>query len=92
MSHSLRKTPIVGNRRCRSERSDKKRWHARLRVAERTRLRTAPDFDSVVPVSVHEVSSPEAMAKQGKHYVDRESQVALKWEQGPRNLLHVHVK
>ncbi|EKE16636.1 MAG: hypothetical protein ACD_10C00882G0001, partial [uncultured bacterium] len=71
MSRSRRrKTPIVGNTTCRSERQDKKLWHQRWRTRERNTLASAsPEaLSSHLPLSENQVSSVWSMGKDGHSY------------------------
>jgi len=70
MSRSRRKTPIVGNTTCRSERQDKKRWHQRWRTRERTALASAsPEALSAhLPLLENQVSNVWSMGKDGRSY------------------------
>lgn len=66
MSRSRRRTPIIGNCACRSERSDKKDWHGRMRA--RTRLAILR-MDENMP-EVREVSDPWTFGKDGKQWFE----------------------
>lgn len=70
MSRSRRKTPIVGNTTCRSERHDKKLWHQRWRACERNALANAsPEtWDSHLPILENQVSNVWSMGKDGHSY------------------------
>ena len=70
MSLSRRKTPIVGHTTCRSERQDKKLWHQRGRIRERTTLASAsPEALSAhLPLLENQVSNVWSMGKDGRSY------------------------
>ena len=70
MSRSVRKTPIMGITTCRSEREDKKIWHRRWRVHERTELAvmSLDDTDNRLAVSVKQLSNVWDMGKDGRQY------------------------
>jgi len=76
MSRSHRKTPIVGITNCSSEKLDKKIWHKRWRTCERASMAKVcvDNFDSYIPLLVHDVSSVWDFGKDGKQYWSRESQ------------------
>ena len=80
MSRSRRrKTPIVGNTTCRSERQDKKLWHQRWRTRERNTLASAsPEaLSSHLPLSENQVSSVWSMGKDGHSYWPIAHQVVM---------------
>jgi hypothetical protein len=62
MSRSVKHTPMFSYIRVRSEATDKKIWHGRLRAHERTVLASGGED---MP-HVKEVSNPWTMAKDGK--------------------------
>jgi hypothetical protein len=70
MSRSRRKTPIIGNTTCRSERQDKKLWHQRWRTCERNVLASAsPEaWESHLPILEKQVSNVWLMGKDGRSY------------------------
>lgn len=79
MSRSRRKTPIIGNTTCRSERQDKKTWHGRWRTRERNALSSAsPEaLDSHLPLLENEVGNVWSMGKDGHSYRPISRQVAM---------------
>ena len=79
MSRSRRKTPIVGNTTCRSERQDKKLWHQRWRTRERNALASAsPEaLSSHLPLLENQVSSVWSMGKDGHSYWPIAQQVVM---------------
>lgn len=78
MSRSARKTPVIGNTTCRSERNDKKLWHQRWRARERTALASASpeNLSDYLPVLETQVSNVWSMGKDGHSYKPLGSQVA----------------
>ncbi len=57
VSHSRRKTPIVGNTMCRSESKDKQLWHRRLRRhAHAALVKVETENDGHMTVLENEVS------------------------------------
>lgn len=65
MSRSRRKQPISAITTAKSERSDKKLWHKKLRSKEKQRLKS-DDLDNYTPLTANEVSNPWTFAKDGK--------------------------
>lgn len=79
MSRSVRKTPIIGFSTAKSEAADKKRWHSKWRSRVRSRLKSLPpdQIDSnITPVEI-DVVTVGSMAKDGKQYFARSSQVVV---------------
>lgn len=70
MTHSRKKTPIVGTTSADSEKADKLQAHRRERRKVREVLHVEADPE-VLP-HTHEVSDPWVMAKDGKIYVGDE--------------------
>lgn len=68
MARSYRKTPICGITTARSEKSDKKIWHSRMRARTLTHIRSGRDLD-VMPL-VREVSNVWDFAKDGRQRFD----------------------
>lgn len=68
MARSRRKTPISGITTARSEKSDKKLWHSRMRARLRTHIMSGGDAD-LTPL-VREVSNVWSFAKDGKSRFD----------------------
>lgn len=69
MSRSHKHTPVSSNASPVSEKSDKKIWHSRMRAKQRDQLAHADEHaEDLLPVSVHEVSNPYSMAKDGRSY------------------------
>jgi len=79
MSRSRRKTPIIGNTTCRSERQDKKIWHQRWRCRERNALASAsPEaLESHLPLLENQVSNVWSMGKDGHSYWPISHQVVM---------------
>jgi len=79
VSRSRRKTSIVGNTNCRSERQDKKIWHQRWRTLERAALTSASakKLSNFLPLLENQVSSSWTMDKDGKHFFSPDRQVVL---------------
>ena len=79
MSRSHRKTPIIGNTTCRSERQDKKIWHQRWRSRGRNALISAsPEaLDSHLPLLENQVSNVWSMGKDGHSYWPIADQVVM---------------
>jgi hypothetical protein len=69
MSRSIRKTPIFGHAKARSEAADKRLWHKRWRAKERGQLANVSTESDHVTVHRDEVSSTWAMAKDGKSWL-----------------------
>ena len=67
MTHSRKKTPIVGTNNSVSEKADKLMAHRRERKKVREVLHV--EVDPEVLPHTHEVSDPWVMAKDGKVYV-----------------------
>ena len=67
MTHSRKKTPIVGSHNALSEKTDKLLAHRRERKKVREVLHV--EVDPEVLPHTHEVSDPWVMAKDGKVYV-----------------------
>ncbi len=71
MSRSKRKSLFSANTLCRSERLDKKIWHRRWRVHERSSLATTLHFDnldSYLPIHERQISNVWLMGKDGRNY------------------------
>ena len=68
MARSYRKTPICGITTARSEKSDKKIWHSRMRARTRTYINSGRDLDTM-PIE-REVSNVWDFAKDGKQRFD----------------------
>ena len=68
MSRSYRHQPIRAITTSRSEKTDKRIWHARLRARERTRLESASaeQLEAHAGTRPREVSDPWGMSKDGK--------------------------
>ena len=68
MSRSKRKTPIFGVTTAESERSDKQRWHKKLRRKVVSELRQIDETatDGINLPTAKEVSNPWKMGKDGK--------------------------
>lgn len=68
MSHSVRRSPVIGNTTATSEKEDKQLAHRR----HRRRVHQALDQDPEIPVLPHrrETSNPWTMDKDGKHRFD----------------------
>jgi hypothetical protein len=64
MSRSKKRTPITGVTAARSEKTDKRLWHRRLR----RKVRLAIGRDALVFPDPREVSNPWTMAKDGKWF------------------------
>ena len=80
MSRSLRKTPIFGHAKARSEREDKMIWHQRFRSRERNALAVVARDDNLAEhVTTHfkQVSNPWGMEKDGKSYSSKRLQQAV---------------
>jgi len=74
MSHSFKKTPIIGN--CSgSEKQDKKFSHRKFRAAERECLSNDLDF----PVKQQEVCNNWDFAKDGKQYLRKLDDLTKKY-------------
>jgi len=85
MARSYKKTPIIGNASCSSEKEDKKCWHSRFRAANRDALasidealvieESRADSEYDIPVedlvfpATKEVSDPWGFGKDGKHWI-----------------------
>jgi hypothetical protein len=67
MSRSKKKTPIHGVTKCKSEKKDKKMWHAKFRHTEKQRLKTE-DLDDFITTHEREVSNDWSFGKDGKSY------------------------
>lgn len=65
MSRSKRKTPIVGNAICRSEKEDKQIANRKLRRAQKQAINNG---DEILPLK-REKSNVWAFGKDGKHYM-----------------------
>ena len=65
MSHSMKKTPVVGNA-SHSEKEDKRIANRKMRRIVRTKLHTGREE---LPVSMKEVSDIWTMAKDGKSWM-----------------------
>lgn len=70
MSRSYRKTPIIGNTTCRSEREGKKLWHKSWRIRERAVLAgvTVDTLNVYTPLQKNQVSSLWNLGKDGHQY------------------------
>lgn len=70
MSRSEKKTPIFGIAGTRSEKQDKRIWHKRMRVLERTRQSSHADseMENHLPVRVLEAINIWSMGKDGRLY------------------------
>lgn len=79
MSRSYRKTPIVGNTTCHSEREGKRLWHKSWRARERAILSgiTMDTLSTYVPLHVNQVSSVWNLGKDGHQYWPVKSQQEL---------------
>lgn len=77
MSRSFRKTPIFGHTTARSEAHDKRQWHKRLRVGERSQLAVVGPETDHVAVHRNAVSSTWDMAKDGKYWFAPSRQVVV---------------
>lgn len=65
MSRSKKKTPIIGNAKCRSEKEDKTIANRRLRRAHKQAIDRGAD---VLPMQ-NEISKVWSFGKDGKHYM-----------------------
>lgn len=86
MSRSLRKTPIFGHTKARSEREDKMIWHQRFRSRERNALAVVARDDNLAEhVTTHfrQVSNPWGMEKDGRSFLSRNrlEDIANYWAQ-----------
>lgn len=69
MARSRRKTPIIGNTPCESEKKDKTFTNRKYRKAVRTLVKKA-DEDTVFPV-IDEINTPWDFGKDGKQYFEK---------------------
>lgn len=75
MSRSRRRTPVTGNTRARSEKDDKCLANRKLRRESNRVIRDCEcecDVRSCVFPEKRDVSDPWLMAKDGKHYFDKD--------------------
>ena len=78
MSRSHRKTPIIANTTCNSERQDKKQWHSVFRSRERGLLKsTSIDaLEAHLSITENQESNPWSMGKDGRRYWSIQSRKA----------------
>ena len=76
MSRSRRKTPIIGNTTCRSERKDKKQWHSAFRSSERAILQNTSmgDLEAHLTMTENQAVNVWSMGKDGKRYYSLQEQ------------------
>lgn len=73
MSRSYKKTPIIGNTKSESEKSDKKAWHRKFRHKAKNIIQSLHNDDGIIgdvvmPIE-NEVGNTWAMSKDGKQYL-----------------------